>query len=206
MKLYFSPTSPFVRKTLVVIQECDLIDAIEIVETTVRPAAPNREYGDTVSPLRQIPALETDDGEVLVDSLTIADYLIRRSGTSRLLPADGDRRTILLRNHQMINGLIERAVQTRYELSFRPEEMRWPEMIADNKDRILTGLSWIEERNEQFDGELTLASAALVAFVKYLDFRFDDWKWRNHVPGLAALGAKLEELPSVKAAYAIKPA
>lgn len=200
MKLYFAPTSPFVRKTLIVCHECGLAGSVEIVETAVAPATDNPTLS-AVNPLKMIPTLETDDGDVLMDSLVICDYLIARSGKQSLLPNDPARRTEILRNHALISGLTDRAVATRYENSLRPEEYRWPAMMEDNKTRIMTGLKWLDRKADDFEGDLTLASAALVAFGRYLDLRFDDWSWRAKAPALASTFEGLNNQPSVQKAY-----
>lgn len=203
MKLFGAPASPFVRRTLIVAQECGLMDKIELVEVAVMPGKPNREFSDNHNPLRQIPTLLTDDGKHIFDSSVICDYLIRLSGNETMLPLAGDARTQVLTTYALCNGITERAVQTRYETFARPEEYRWPAMIEDNFDRIHGGLKVLNNTvKDALDGPFDLSEAAFVALLKYLDFRFEDIGWREKYPNLIAPFDALCELESVKAAYA----
>ncbi len=52
--------------------ELGLIDRIRLVPTILALTSPNASKN---SPLRKLPALILDHGNVVVDSLTIADYL-----------------------------------------------------------------------------------------------------------------------------------
>lgn len=201
MKLFYNPASPFVAKTLIIAHECGLNDKIERISTTLVPGKPDHEFGKQ-NPLRQIPTLVTDDNVNLFDSFVICDYLIRISGNETLLPASGPDRTKVLQMHALCNGATERAVQTRYETFARPEQYRWPEMIDDNFDRIKCTLSLLQDNVNRFDGPFDLSEAALVALLRYLDFRFPDLEWRTHYPKLVEPFEALNEMGCVQAAYA----
>ncbi len=79
MKLTFSPASPFARKVRIAAIELGLIDKIEFVPTTVVPGTPNDEYSN-MYPLKKLPALILDNGEVIVDSYVIVEYLDELAG------------------------------------------------------------------------------------------------------------------------------
>ena len=81
MKLWYSPTSPYVRKVLVTAIELGIRDQIELVRTDVWDPATT--VGE-INPLGRIPALETDDGEALYDSPVICEFLDARYGGHRL--------------------------------------------------------------------------------------------------------------------------
>lgn len=201
MKLYSNPASPFVNKTLIIAHECGLLDEIERVDIALAPGNPNHEFGKQ-NPLRQIPALINETGTCLYDSFVICDYLIARAGNKTLLPADGPERTHVLHMHALCNGIMERAVATRYETFARPEEYRWPAMIDDNFDRIDKGLAWLNANiDEALAGPFDLASATFVAMLKYLDFRFDHLGWRTKYPALKEPFDALSQRSCVKAAY-----
>ena len=91
MKLTFSPNSPFARKVRIAANELGLIDKIELVPATVAPTQPNEKYAHDISPLRKLPALILDDGQVIVDSYVIVEYLDELAG-GKLIPASGAKR------------------------------------------------------------------------------------------------------------------
>lgn len=202
MKLYYNPASPFVAKVLIIANECGLADKIEKVSITVGPGNPDHEYAKQ-NPLRQIPTLITDDGESLYDSFVICDYLIQRAGNKTLLPESGSNRTRVLQRHALCNGATERAVATRYETFARPEQYRWPEMVADNFDRIRGSLALLNDTASAFDGPFDLSQAAFVTLLRYLDFRFSDTiDWRADYPNLIEPFESLNAMGCVEAAYA----
>ena len=91
MKLIFSPSSPFVRKVRIAAIELGLIDRIEFLPTTVAPGQPNDDYA-RITPLKKLPALILDNGDVILDSYVIAEYLDELAGGGKLIPASGPRR------------------------------------------------------------------------------------------------------------------
>ena len=63
MKIYFSPTSPFVRKCLVVAHEVGLADQMELLPSAAHPV--NRDPAVVANnPLGQVPVLFTEDGQL----------------------------------------------------------------------------------------------------------------------------------------------
>jgi len=80
-----------------------------------------REY----NPLGRVPTLVTDDGENLMESAAILDYLDERAGPDRsLLPRAGAERRKALNLMAMATGAAEKGVMQVYERVFRPEEKR----------------------------------------------------------------------------------
>jgi len=88
MKLSFSPASPFARKVRIAAIELGLIDRIEFIPATVVPGQPNEEYS-RISPLKKLPVLILDNGEVILDSYVIVEYLDDLAGGGKLIPASG---------------------------------------------------------------------------------------------------------------------
>src|SRR6516165_5820278 len=88
MKLTFSPASPFARKVRIAAIELGLIDRIEFTPVTVAPGTPNDEYSK-INPVKKLPVLILDNGEVIADSYVIVEYLDELAGGGKLIPASG---------------------------------------------------------------------------------------------------------------------
>ena len=88
MKLTYSPASPFARKVRIAAIELGLIDKIEFVPATVVPGQPNDEYSQ-INPVKKLPALILDNGDVIVNSYVISEYLDELAGGGKLVPASG---------------------------------------------------------------------------------------------------------------------
>jgi len=80
-----------------------------------------REY----NPLGRVPTLVLDDGEKLMESAAILDYLDELVGPERaLLPRSGPDRRQALKLMAMATGAAEKGVLQLYENAFRPESKR----------------------------------------------------------------------------------
>lgn len=199
MKLIWSPTSPFARKVRLAAIELGLSDRIELVSAEVRPGKYDAAYSREINPLRKLPALVTDDGDALVDSLVICDYLDGLAGGGRLIPRDTKERARVLTAHAVASGMTDALVLLRYETFLRPEEMRWRVWCEDQWERAWSGLEWFEERSGKIGPNIDIAQMALACTLGYFDFRFGDRPWRTSFPKLAAFAATFNDRPAMKA-------
>jgi glutathione S-transferase len=179
MKLMHTPQSPFARKVRVAAIELGLGDEIEPVLQAVAPVKENADYAANVNPLRKIPALLLDDGQVLYDSTVICEYLDDLAGGGQIIPAPGPDRWDVLTQHALAQGMMEAAVLVRYETWLRPEELRWPDYVDDQWDRIESGLDWFEAHARGLEGPVNITHIALGCLLGYLDFRWPDAGWRD---------------------------
>src|SRR5260370_36691292 len=104
MKLSFSPASPFARKVRIAAIELGLIDRIEFIPATVAPGQPNDEYS-RITPLKKLPVLILDTGEVILDSYAIVEYLDDLAAAGKLIPASGAARSNAKTAHSLLQRL-----------------------------------------------------------------------------------------------------
>jgi len=197
MKLTFSPASPFARKVRIAAIELGLIDRIEFVPAKVIPGEPNDAYMRDVNPLKKLPALILDNGDVIVDSYVIAEYLDDLAG-GKLIPADGARRWQVKSDHSLLQGMLDSMLLCRYEAMVRPQELRWQAWSDDHFKRAWTGMARFEQLAEsRLSGPLDVAQIGLVCVLGYADFRFSDCGWRKAYPKLDAFHETMLKRPSV---------
>src|SRR5947207_9410550 len=120
MKLTFSPASPFARKVRIAAIELGLMDKIELVPATVVPGTPNDEYS-RINPVKKLPALILDNGDVILDSCVIVEYLDELAGGGKLIPASGAARWKVKSDHSLLQGMLDSMLLCRYENMVRPE-------------------------------------------------------------------------------------
>jgi glutathione S-transferase len=198
MKLTFSPASPFARKVRIAAIELGLIDKIELVPVTVAPATPNEDYS-RITPLKKLPVLILDDGDVMVDSYVIVEYLDELAGGGRLIPAAGPLRWKVKRDHSLLQGMLDAMLLCRYENVVRPQELRWKAWADDHWNRAWLGMARFEKEAEAMTARpFDIAQIALVCVLGYADFRFADSGWRKAYPKLEAFHQTMLERPSVK--------
>jgi glutathione S-transferase len=157
-----------------------------------------------INPLRRVPTLVLDDGEVLVESGAILDALDAMVGPDKaLLPASGPERRRGLKVCALATGLADKAVSLLYEglLHAAPSQTwldRCRSQIADvltalNEDRRgVRGSWWLGERL----GHPDIAVACALRFTREAHpGLFDPARW----PALGAHAEACEALPVFQA-------
>ena len=190
MRLMYSPTSPFVRRVRAAAIELGVADRIILEPVQVVPGRENRSYAESVNPLRKIPALVLEDGQTLVESAVICQFLDELAGGGRLIPAAGSDRWRILSQQAIAQGMAEALVLARYELALRPEPLRWSDWVKDQQDRFWSGLAWFESRARQTlaapASGVDLSQLALACSLGYADFRFAEFNWSARAPRVSA--------------------
>jgi glutathione S-transferase len=186
MKLRYSPTSPYVRKVMVVALETGLAERIERIPTTVVPTKRNDDVA-RVNPLVKVPALTTDDGLVLYDSPVICDYLDTLHSGTKLFPASGKARWLALRQQALGDGILDAAILGRYEV-LRPQELQWSDWIDAQLRKVRGALGALEIEVEagELGGPLSIGQITVACALGYLDFRYATEEWRSRHRRLAA--------------------
>jgi glutathione S-transferase len=184
LKLFYSATSPFVRKCLVAALELGLQERIELVPANANPVKRDRTIV-AHNPLGQVPTLITDEGAVLYDSRVILEYLNALAG-GELVPEEGDERWGSLTEQALADGILDAAVLGRYETAMRPENLRWGDWTAGQIDKITCGLDELEKHAAGFGDRVDIGTIAFACALGYLDFRYQNLGWRNGRPNAAA--------------------
>jgi glutathione S-transferase len=183
MQLFYSQTSPFVRKCLVAAHELDLAQRIELLPAAAHPVNRDRSVVER-NPLGKVPTLVTDAGAVFFDSRVICEYL-NGLGDGHLLPAAGEARFAILTDQALADGLMDAAVLARYESGLRPEHLRWPDWTGGQMEKVSSALCDFERRAAAWGGRMDLGVIAVGCALGYLDFRYPDIAWRGHSRSLA---------------------
>jgi glutathione S-transferase len=170
MKLYYSPTSPYVRKVRVVAIEKGLADRVALV---LANPWPDPAAVAAVNPLGKVPALVTDDGLALYDSPVICEYLDSLVPAAPLIPRSGSGRWQVLRCQALCDGILDAAVGIVLERR-RPEaerSMASQERSADAIRRSVTALAAeLRPPGAAFD----LGQIAVAVALGYIEFRLGD--------------------------------
>ena len=196
MKLTFSPASPFARKVRIAAIELGLIDKIEFVPAVVAPGQANEDYS-RVTPLKKLPVLITDEGDVILDSYVIVEYFNELAG-GNLISDYGPKRWQTKTDHSLLQGMLDAMLLCRYEKMVRPQGLQWQAWYDDHWSRAWRGMAHFAARDDVLTGAFTIAQIGLVCVLGYADFRFADCGWRKAYPKLDAFHRKMLERPSVK--------
>jgi len=198
MQLWFNVGSPFARKVRILVREKGMEGLVSEVPAVISPVEVNQALA-RLNPLVKIPALVLDDDEVLYDSRVICEYLDGLHAGSKVLPASGARRFDVLRIQALADGLLDAAVLCRYEIAVRPQALHWDAWMSGQRHKISAALQALECQVESWHDEFDLGKITVACALGYLDFRFDDWAWRDMHPQLNAWFANVSQRASVAA-------
>jgi glutathione S-transferase len=199
MLLRHSPTSPFVRKVVVLLHETGLADrvALETVDGWSEP-----DHLTDENPLSMVPTLVLEEGGTLFDSPVICEYLDRQHGGTPMIPADDDARWRVLRQQALADGMLDCAVLIFVEMRRRPKESQWDWWLELKRRAIERSLDWLDRELASYRGQVHLGTISIAVALAYLDLRGAIDQWRTGRPGLAAWYAEFAQRPSMIATAA----
>lgn len=181
MKLYGSPTSPYVRKARVLINEKKLA-----VKFVVEDPWPEDSNIPKRNPLGKVPALEIEPDNYLFESTLVVHYLEHVDG-HLLTPKDPAGYWQAQWWQALGNGVIDAAVARVLE-SRRPADKQMPEKFAREEARIHRAVDAAEARIKGgpylVAGRFTLADLVMGVAMQYVDLRYAH-DWRSKCPQLA---------------------
>ncbi|MDE3736477.1 MULTISPECIES: glutathione S-transferase family protein [Pseudomonas] len=198
LTLFFSPTSPYVRKVMVLLHETGQLDAVSLHGVTLTPVNPSAEVNEH-NPAGKIPALQLADGSVLHDSRVILDYFDHQHGGEPLIPRDGATRWRRLTLASLADAVLDAAILVRYETFLRPEDKRWDDWVMGQCSKIDRALETFEQSADELDERFDVAAISAACALGYLDFRMPDLNWRRDCPKLAAWYSAVNQRPSLQA-------
>jgi glutathione S-transferase len=192
--------SPFVRRVAVSLHELGV--AFERAALSVfADAAAMCAY----NPLGRVPTLVLDDGEALIDSAAILDWLDEAVGPERpLLPAGGAPRRQALRQLALATGAAEKAVQLAYERKLRPAPLRWAEWIERVTGQATLALAALEVGAQELRpeaGRLAQPGITTACVWRYIQMATPDLVPAGRYPGLERHAAGCEARPAFRATW-----
>jgi glutathione S-transferase len=124
------------------------------------------------NPLRRVPTLILDDGDVLIESAAILDWLDEQAGPRALIPRSGEARRRQLHTCALGTGLAEKAVALLYERVLHEQtSAAWTDRCGRQIGDVLTVLE--KERAALasefwFGGRMGHADIAVACALRFL--------------------------------------
>ncbi len=195
MKLYLNKASPYARLVMVVIHEKRLAARVELALTDPWASLPDLL---AVNPLAKVPALVTDGGLSIIDSVCICIHLDDIGHGPRLIPAETPEQLPALMKYGLGRGLIDAAFGVTIERRFAIPNTkpvlaeRWltavQRTIADlEKDPAL-----MHAHEHPGIGDL-----AIVVGLAYVEFRLPEVRWRDSAPNMVNWFDRMSDRPSM---------
>jgi glutathione S-transferase len=155
-----------------------------------------------VNPLGRIPSLMLDDGEVLIDSAAILDWLDQTVGPERaLIPAAGPERRRALRLIALATGAIDKVGAAAHERLVRPASLCWPEWIDRCRTQGQGAIAALAAEPWPERARLDQAEITTACTIRYVRIADPDLLPPGRYPTLDALSARCEALPAFQATW-----
>jgi glutathione S-transferase len=154
------------------------------------------------NPLARIPSLVLDDGETLIDSAAILDWLDETAGPARaLVPPAGPARRQALRRIVLATGVIDKAGAVVYERLIRPAAYRWPDWIARCLTQATGALETLAAAPWPADAPLDQPQITMACVLRWLQIGIPEMIPPGRYPALDALAARCEARPEFAATF-----
>jgi glutathione S-transferase len=158
--------------------------------------------------LGRVPTLVTSDGEALIESAAILDFLDERAGSDRaLLPRAGKERRDALRIMGTATGAAEKGVLQIYESAFRPQDKRHEPWLERCRTQMQAALAELDRLSQARAGQwfighrMTQADVTASCVFTFLSEAVNADR-ASAFPALSALAARCEALPEFSAVKA----
>lgn len=193
MKLYGSPTSPYVRKARVLIHEKNMPVEFVVEDPWIEDSPIILK-----NPLSKVPALEIGADSYMFESQLVVHYLDHVDGKS-FTPRDPAGYWQSQWWQALGQGIIDAGIARILEMR-RPEDKQMPEKIVREEKRIARAIDLAEKtikENSEFllGNRFGLADIAMGVAMQYTDFRYPH-DWRSRAPKLAKWLAGVAARPS----------
>ena len=152
-----------------------------------------------INPVVKAPTLVLDDGEVLIDSTLIIEYLEALAGPGNsLMPGDIDQRLRSLRLIGLALAACEKSVQLYYERNLRPAEIQFEPWVERVEGQLAAAYSALERELEmqplKTDGTIAQDGITLAVAWSFTHLVVPDQVDVNRFPQISAFTAYAEGL------------
>jgi len=188
--------SPFVRRVAVTARLLGL-------EYRHRPLSIFSTYDEfrKINPLVKVPTLVCDNGETLVDSTLIIDYLESLPDSSgSLMPQDASERRIALRRVGVALVAMEKVVQLIYETRQRPPELQHVAWVERLNQQLLSAVELMEEavgdgEHWMFGSKILQPDLSTAIAWRFVQHVVPETVHANDFTGLVRFSERAEALP-----------
>lgn len=186
MKLYTSLTSPFGRKARIVVHMTGLTAQVELVTVDNKSAQYTK-----INPLNKVPALERDDGSILIESSVICAYLASVGESATVMPEDSEERWRALVLEALADGIMEAGILVFLE-NKRDAAVRSQQWMDFQTAKVNAGLDAIEAQAATFGARTDIGVLSVAVCVLWLEFRKIAGDVRGGRPNLRAWLERIE--------------
>ena len=194
MKLFGTYFSPFTRRVAVALTSRAIPYEHDDLNGYADPARAR-----ALNPVGKVPVLVLDDGEHLIDSTAILDYLAERVGDEALVPRSGRERRTALRLAAIATTIYEQSTARHFEEQ-RPGGCARSELVERYRLQTVGGLEALDAAAGP-DGPIgrtpfSIATISAVVAFDYARLMHPDLDLAVIAPALTVVAAALADDPA----------
>jgi glutathione S-transferase len=190
MKLFISPISPYARKVAAV----GILKGLDHKIEKVRARDIGVDIG-ALNPLAKVPTLTTDDGETLIESALICQYLDEIGTGPKLYGENAAARRRILQLEALGHGVLDAAVACRMEVREHPPEKQSASWLERQHQKVERGFTAIEPLLDEIGPGLGIPHITFACMLFFVDQHKVFEPWRERHSRLAAWYARVREHP-----------
>lgn len=156
------------------------------------------------NPIVKIPTLITEDGQHLIDSSAILDYLDCRVGPEKaLMPPPSPLRDRVRKITALSQAIIDKGRELRFEIHLRPPELRYEDWVVRYSGQLTSAIAALNDQlGEPFAAGEKLTQADITCGCMYdmMTRMFPELLSEGQHGALDALGARCHAMPEFQRA------
>lgn len=194
MQLFITPVSPYSRKVAVV----GILKGLDHKIQQVRAKDIGVDLG-TLNPLSRVPTFITDDGQTLIESPLICQYLDDIGHGPKLYGEEPLKRRKMLQIEALGHGVLDAAVACRMEVREHPPEKQSAAWIERQHEKVRRGLAAIEGMLDEIGADLGIPHVTFACMLWFIDQHKVYETWRDRHPKLAEWYGRTRQHPALVA-------
>lgn len=173
MKLYISPISPYAR----IVAAVGFLKGLDRRIERVRASDVGVDLG-TLNPLGKVPTLVTDNGETLIESALIWQYLDEIGEGPKLYGVDPAARRRTLQLEALGQGVLDAAVACRMEVREHSPEKQSASWLERQHRKMELGFAAVEGTLDEIGATVGIPHVTYACMLFFTDHHkmFENWR------------------------------
>ena len=183
MKLYYTVISPFSRKCRILARELNIIQDIQETITTMRSTD---SIIMSVNPTGKVPALITNENQLITESYAICNYFEKIAGTNINSDSNNDNWTI--NGYETVAcQVLESIVYRSIEKKNKPKDFIYKASADYEKFKVNRALDFLEKKAHEYNSSINRVQITICLAFNTMYKNFPEENWKENRPLLNSL-------------------
>ena len=183
MKLYYTVISAFSRKCRILARELDIIQDIEEIITTMRS---NDSLIMSINPTGKVPALITNEQQLITESYAICNYLEKIANTN--INSDNNNDNWTINGYETVAcQVLESIVYRSIEKNNKPKDFIYKETNDYEKFKVNRALDFLEKKAPEYNFNINSVQITICLAFNTMYRNFPEENWIENRPLLNSL-------------------